>query len=146
MDRTGSSISTKGRGLYIIGRADGLTDIDVLDAGDGNDIAHRCLFQRYTVQILEGIEACQMHACGGSVLAADHSLVAGLQVPAVNSADGNSSGIAVIINIGDQKLRDLRWRHPWERESFSESYQTEELDPFPLYWDPERPQPSLAEA
>ena len=97
----------EGQRLDGVRRADGVADHDVLDAGDGDDLAHLGRLDRHALEAVKGEEAAQTEILvqvGVKVVGAGGHRVE-LQRAAGDAADADAADELVVVDRGDEHLR-----------------------------------------
>ncbi len=91
--------------------AHGETNVDVLDAGHGDDVAGERLFDRRTLKAGEGQDLPDPRGAAVLVAVAKRNILAGTNGAAPDAADTDAADVGVVVERGDLKLqRRLRIR------------------------------------
>ena len=100
----------KGQRLHALGRADGVADGDVADAGQADDVARSGLgngLLAQTVELIEGDGLRLLRRGVGIVVVADHDLLILLERAALDASDGHAADELVVVDSGDEHLEGL---------------------------------------
>ena len=84
---------------------DGLTDRDVIDPRQADDVARRGFLDLDPLQTVEGVELGDAHFLDPCIQLAHRHRVADAHAAVEDAADGDSSDIVARIEVGDQQLQ-----------------------------------------
>jgi hypothetical protein len=106
MEMVGSSMSTYSRATGLLSRVgDGLAHPDVLDAGQGDDLAGGGLGQVDPGEALEAVEHGDLLGLDGAVALDEGHLLAHLDLAVDDAADADLADEVVVVHEGDQHLQ-----------------------------------------
>ena len=93
-------------GLDLFRSADRIADVQILDAGDGDNGTHLCLGHRNLLQTFEFIEGVDLATVvlGLIVVVDKDNVLADLDAAVADLADADAADIVVVVDRGDQDL------------------------------------------
>ena len=95
----------EGQGLRMLRVAQGLADVQPLDAGDRHNVADAGFLGLGAPEARELIQPRDLHALLLAVLLAQHGLRAHFDAPALDLADAYAPDVIVVVEGGEQKLQ-----------------------------------------
>ena len=87
-----------------VGRANGLPDVQICDAGNCHDVAKLCAFHLDAFEAFKLIQLNNPDVLRGTVAVAKHDIFAVVHLAALHTADADTSHIIVIVHIGEEHL------------------------------------------
>ena len=94
-------------GLRILGRAEGVANMDIADAGDGDDGTHGRLVYLHLLQSVKFVQLADLNAAHlvGIVVVYNHAILVDADGSVVHLADTDAAHIFIVIDGADENLR-----------------------------------------
>src|SRR6185503_10662474 len=97
--------SDRGQRMRVVDGSDRVADVDVLDAGECNDLAEACALDRFSLQSLEDVKLRHLRLENRSIGFDDSDLIADLDLAGKDPADCEATYVIVVVEIGDEELQ-----------------------------------------
>ena len=97
-----------GQGLRIFQGGDRIADVEVRDAGEGDDVARLDPLHRDLLEAREGVDGGELDPRGDRLLAAEAVGLAHLQDAVHQAPDGDLADVGIVVEVRHEKLRRRR--------------------------------------